>query len=167
MKNNRLNYQKIGIKLANKKNKVLGFISIDDSIALEKVGLEIAKEVAKLLKTVYINFTRLDKYEIGNLDDMIKKDEELSLINISLKGDIVKLVNSSSFISLMEDLKDRFDLILINEQEDPILSYLLTTYDEGKILFAKENKTRKSKFMRKYYELEKLSSPIVGVVYNS
>ena len=43
---------------------------------------------------------------------------------------------------------------------------MMAKFEDGKIAFVKENKSKKEKFEESFKELKKLSCPIVGVVYN-
>ncbi|MDY3007064.1 hypothetical protein HV819_09545 [Anaerococcus sp. AGMB00486] len=165
MKNNKLNYQKIAIKLASDSKKTIGFISFDE-VESSDIVIKIAKECAKIKNTVYLNFTDMDNYFISDYTTMIKKEDNLARIDISLTEDSSNLINSDEFKKLIFDLKNKFDLILINESKDEAISYLLSAFDDEKILIAYENKTSKSKVVDAKKEFERLGSPIMGVVYN-
>lgn len=164
MKNKELTYQKIAVKLASKEKKSIGFISLDDVDS--PVALNIAKECAKIKKTVYIDFTDMDNYFLSDMTTMIKDEDGLSRIDISLTDDLSKLINSKEFKSLFLDVKNSFDLIVINEIKDESLAYLLSAFDDEKILLAFENKTRKKEVLKAKDEFKRLNSPIRGVVYH-
>lgn len=164
MKNNVKNYQKIAIKIASRNKKSFGFVSLDQNYKLN-LGFEIAKECAKIKNTVFINFTDEENYPISDIESMIKKEENLSIINISITKDLVNLINSDIFRKLINNLNYMFDLILINETIDISLAYALSSFDDEKILIAKENKTKKSTFITAMKEFKDLSSPIMGVIY--
>lgn len=165
MKNNELTYQKIAVKLTSDNNKSVGFISLDN-VDSSDVLLEIAKECSKIINTVYIDFTDMDNYFISDINSMLKKEDDLSRIDISLSDDMSKLINSLEFKNLFNGLRNSFDLILINEIKDDSLAYLLSKFDDEKILIAYENKTKKSKVLRAKKEFRKLKVPIRGVVYH-
>lgn len=165
MKNNELTYQKIAVKLTSAKNKAIGFISLDD-VDSSDLLLEIAKECSKITNTVYIDFTDMDNYFISDINSMLKKEDDLSRIDISFSDDMSKLINSLEFKALFNDLRNSFDLILINEIKDDALAYLLSKFDDEKILIAYENKSKKSKILKVKKEFDKLKTPIRGVVYH-
>ena len=166
MKNNKLVNEKIAVKLSNKSEQTLGLINLGNN-KKEGQSLEIAKECAKIKSTLYIDFTKLDNYKIDkNIEKIIIQDEDLSILNISIEEDMSKIINSIEFKGMMDDIKNSYDLVLINEENYQSISYMMAKFEDGKISFVKENKSKKEKFEESFKELKKLSCPIVGVVYN-
>lgn len=166
MKNSKLINEKIAVKLSNKSEQTLGLINLGDK-KKEGQSLEIAKECAKIKSTLYIDFTKLDNYKIDkNIEKIISKDSDLSILNISIEEDMAKIINSIEFKEMMDDIKNSYDLVLINEENYQSISYMMAKFEDGKIAFVKENKSKKEKFEESFEELKKLSCPIVGVVYN-
>lgn len=165
MKNNKLVYEKIAVKICNKKEKTLGLINLGTKN--QNQGLEIARSCARIKNTLYIDFTDLDNYNFDkNIEKIIVRDGDLSILNISIEDDMAKIINSLDFKEMMENIKNSYDLILINEENYESLSFIMTKFEDGKIAFAKENKSKKEKFENSLDEYKKLSCPIVGVVYN-
>lgn len=166
MKNNKLVNEKIAVKLSNKSEQTLGLINLGDN-KKEGQSLEIAKECAKIKSTLYIDFTKLDNYKIDkNIEKIIIQDGDLSILNISIEEDMAKIINSIEFKEMMGDIKNSYDLVLINEENYQSISYMMSKFEDGKIAFVKENKSKKEKFEESFEEYKKLSCSIVGVVYN-
>lgn len=165
MKNNKLTYEKIAVKLCNKKEKTLGLINLGTKNQNQR--LEIARSCARIKNTLYIDFTNLDNYNFDkNIEKIIVRDGDLSILNISIEDDMAKIINSLNFKEMMENIKNSYDLILINEENYESLSFIMTKFEDGKVAFVKENKSKKEKFENILDEYKKLSCPIVGVVYN-
>lgn len=161
MKNNKLVFKKIAVKLCKKAPKTVGIMGYGK----EDHAKKLAKSAAKLKKTAFLNFTKMENYGLKDYSSMVIKNENLGIVNISFDNDIGNLINSLEFKDFYEKLKRDYDLILVNETEDDSLSYLMAGYDDEKLYLVKEEKTKRNEFEKLKDEFSKLSCPIKGVVY--
>lgn len=159
--NNKLSLKKIAVKLCKKAPKPIGIMGYGKEALVENL----AKASSNLKKTAYINFTKMENYELKDYASMVISNGNLGIVNISLGDDMGNLINSLEFKNLFENLKKDYDLILVNETEDESLSYLMAGYDEEKLYLVKEGKTKRNEFQRLKDEFERLTCPIKGVVY--
>lgn len=118
-----------------------------------------------------IGFTNvlLDNLELNEVYNTVNGMDNLKIITSGpVHQDPFILLNSNEARSLINSLKDKFDIILINTPPVGVVTdaEVLSTYVDGIILVVSYGETKVDTAIKCKNLLKKVNAPILGVVFN-
>ncbi|MDO4594596.1 MAG: hypothetical protein Q4B52_04380 [Tissierellia bacterium] len=149
------NYKKIRAKIEKTDYKVLG-ISTPDKKKTSNISKKISDSLSQRHKVLFLDL---------DVDNDNKNDLENTL---GFKfGSIVDLIDSYKLLEFINEKKEQYDYIIINERSAIFADSLFTSkFEDAKIIVVNENHTKKKDFMTLSQDIDDMNIPICGVIYN-